>query len=147
MRNALFLKTLHRYLNLVGVRTPLIDIDRIYSSHPLPDSLRAVSDTLDALGIKNEAYIIPLNELSNLQIPALLFFEKYTPSIGIFEGVDGEGKVTMWQSGQGVVTIDKDDLTTYWNGVVLSSYTVWRIAGLVLYFPWITGIILANCSL
>lgn len=53
---------LYRYLRLLSVRVDRGTVRRLLD-HPLGDSMRGLSDALDALGVKNAAYQLPADYL------------------------------------------------------------------------------------
>lgn len=60
------------YLHKLGVRIDLLRIEEIYSHHPLPHSIRSLSDTLDELRVENMVCRLEFGQLSEIEGPFIV---------------------------------------------------------------------------
>ncbi len=62
-------RLLHRFFRKAGIRIDLLKIQKVYSRHPLPHSLRSLSDTLDALHVSNMVCRLEFGQLFEIEGP------------------------------------------------------------------------------
>ena len=63
---------LHYFLRRAGIRIDLLRLRAVYDRHPLPHSIRSLSDTLDELCIPNMICRLEFDQLSELDGPFLV---------------------------------------------------------------------------
>lgn len=71
---------LHYFLRRAGIRIDLLRLRAVYDRHPLPHSIRSLSDTLDELCIPNMICRLEFDQLSELDGPFLVV-SRAMPSI------------------------------------------------------------------
>ena len=57
---------IHNYLSLQGIRINSTRIKNLYIEHPMPHSIRSISDTLDALHIPNRVCNLEFSQLCEI---------------------------------------------------------------------------------
>lgn len=117
-------------------------ISRIFSSHPLPDSIRAISDTLDELGVSNSVCLLTLEQLMMLKgviivpnndtyKPYSIVVPRNSDSIFVFNGVN---KSRVLPTGEFLKT---------WSGYALvvneQSMTLSRVEKPFIYLIYLLG--------
>lgn len=63
---------LHLFLSRIGIRISLLRIREAYARHALPHSVRALSDTLDALRVPNMVCRLEFGQLFEIGGPFLV---------------------------------------------------------------------------
>ena len=79
---------IHKYLLQQDIRISTMRIDDLYSKHPLPHSIRSISDTLDALYIPNMVCQLNLHQLFEIEGPFIVVFGKSEYPFFIVKGID-----------------------------------------------------------
>lgn len=109
---------LYRYLRLLSVRVDRGTVRRLLA-HPLGDSLRGLSDALDALGVKNAAYQLPAEYLDQIEAPFMAVTHQEAHPFCLVEQRTKEG-FTVFAQGKRM-SINKEAFLQQWNGGVLIS--------------------------
>ena len=65
------IKILHSLLKCHGIYRDCNTISQIYTKHPLTDSIRSLSDTLDELGVQHDVYKITIDDIVDMSTPVL----------------------------------------------------------------------------
>src|ERR1700744_3958714 len=68
--------TVHRLLRMLRIRVSHDLLKRKLLSHPEPNSLLSITDTLDSLGIPNSAIRVGRDDLSQLEPPYLVHLRR-----------------------------------------------------------------------
>lgn len=109
---------LKRFLKEKGCRVDIITIQNIYGKHPLPHSIRALSDTLDALHISNMVCRISPAQLNEVPTPAIVFLRESKDLFYIFAGLNEENKLIL-KSSTHTLIICIDEFCKSWEGDIL----------------------------
>lgn len=78
---------LYRFLRLLHVLVDRGMVARLLS-HPLGNSLRGLSDALDALGVRNAAYQLPPEYFDKLEAPFIALTHRTDDPFTIMESVE-----------------------------------------------------------
>lgn len=104
---------LQQFLGMLNISVPKAVIHQFLDS-PVGNSIRGISDTLDALGVHNEVYHLPQEYLSQLTPPFLVSFPHHAQQFHVVTYMD-----------KGIVSLmgEKDISLSYflkqWGGVAL----------------------------
>lgn len=112
------IKLLRKFLNKSGYCIDMVTIQHIYQQHPLPHSIRALSDTLDTLHIPNMVCRISPAQLEQVPTPAIVFLRESKDLFYIFDGIEKGNKVVL-QSTTNTRIIDLKEFYKSWQGDVL----------------------------
>ena len=107
---------LYRYLRLLSVRVDRGTVRRLLD-HPLGDSMRGLSDALDALGVKNAAYQLPADYLDQVETPFIAVTRQDDNSFCLVEQRKGEGFVVFTEGKR--MTVNRESFLRQWTGGVL----------------------------
>lgn len=107
---------LYRYLRLLSVRVDRGTVRRLLA-HPLGDSLRGLSDALDALGVKNAAYQLPAEYLDQVEAPFIAVTREEAHPFCLVEQQTKEG-FTIFARGKRM-NISREAFLQQWTGGVL----------------------------
>ena len=115
-------QTIHDYLSLQGIRINNMRIKNLYSEHPMPHSIRSISDTLDALHVPNMVCNLEFSQLCEIEGAFMIVFGKSEYPFFIVEYIDyDKQKVYVRDYGKSVA-IDIELFKQLWTGVVLMAY-------------------------
>lgn len=109
---------LYRYLRLLSVLVDRGTVRRLLT-HPLGDSLRGLSDALDALGVKNAAYQLPAEYLDQVETPFIAVTRKEAQPFCLVERRTKDGFTIFAQDKR--ETLSREDFLKQWAGGVLIS--------------------------
>lgn len=109
-------KLIHHCIAAHGIYRDCSTISQIYHKHPMPTSIRAVSDTLDEMGVVNYVYYLNSNQLTSIVYPAIA---PTTDSFVLIKAVTN-GNVTVIEDGNKERTVSLEDFTKIWNGYILT---------------------------
>ncbi|MEG0519201.1 MAG: cysteine peptidase family C39 domain-containing protein [Bacteroidales bacterium] len=112
------IKLLKKFLEKKGCRIDIITIQNIYRKHPLPHSIRALSDTLDALHIPNIVCCISPAQLNDVPTPAIVFLRNSQNLFYLFNGINKENKIVL-QSTTNTFVINIENFCKSWSGDIL----------------------------
>lgn len=99
-----------------------LSIQKQYSSHPLSHSIRAISDTLDALKIKNNVYKFDIKRLNDLPFPFITQLWKGEYPFYIIEKVDSQTNSIIVHNCSGKTSFIEIELfLKVWSGIVLKA--------------------------
>lgn len=113
---------IHKYLLQQDIRISTMRIDDLYSKHPLPHSIRSISDTLDALYIPNMVCQLNLHQLFEIEGPFIVVFGKSEYPFFIVKGIDATKQQIQLCDNAKSIVIDIDLFAQLWTGVVLLAY-------------------------
>lgn len=99
-----------------GIYRDCSTISRMYHIHPMPNSVRSVSDTLDELGVVNYVYYLNPDQLTSIVYPAIA---PTTSSFVLITAVSN-GNVTVIGEGDKEITVSLEDFAKIWNGYILT---------------------------
>ena len=115
-------QTIYEFLSLCGIRINIMRINEIYKRHPMPHSIRAISDTLDILHIPNMVCNLKFSQLCEIEGAFMVVLGKYEYPFFIVEHIDYD-KSNVHIRGNGKTTIiDIEVFKQLWTGVVLMAY-------------------------
>lgn len=114
-------RALWLFLNQCGVRIDLITLHNTFDAHPLPHSIRSLSDTLDRLGVSNMVCRITPQQLDQIPTPSIFFLKQYRDLFYIFKGINDQGEIVL-QSPTKIRSIDMAEFCQYWDGYVLLAH-------------------------
>ena len=109
-------RLIHRCIASHGIYRDCSTISQMYHRHPMPNSIRSVSDTLDELGVVNYVYYLNSDKLTSIVYPAIA---PTTSSFVLITAVSN-GNVTVIGEGDKEITVSLEDFTKIWNGYVLT---------------------------
>lgn len=116
MRNSDTTRLIHHCIAAHGIYRDCSTISQIYHKHPMPTSIRAVSDTLDEMGVVNYVYYLNSDQLTSIVYPAIA---PTTDSFVLIKAVTN-GNVTVIEDGNKERTVSLEDFTKIWNGYILT---------------------------
>lgn len=116
MRNSDTTRLIHNCIAAHGIYRDCSTISQIYHKHPMPTSIRAVSDTLDEMGVVNYVYYLNSDQLTSIVYPAIA---PTTDSFVLIKAVTN-GNVTVIEDGNKERTVSLEDFTKIWNGYILT---------------------------
>lgn len=109
----LFLRKLHRRIDLVRIR-------EAYAGHPLPHSIRALSDTLDELHVPNMVCRLEFGQLFEIGGPFVVKVGEEEFPFFLVESLDRERQVIVLRSAAGRrIEISFDNFRILWDGTTL----------------------------
>lgn len=86
------ISAIHRFLKMNGYLISAYQIQNILARHPLRNSIRAISDTLDDMGIKHSVIQFDRNGLNTCHYPFLAYFD-YSEEYVIVSGQEDVQKI------------------------------------------------------
>lgn len=112
-------RLINRFLCESGIRVDCIRLQTACRNHPMPHSIRMVSDVLDGFNIRNIVCRIGLKQLHEVPVPSLLFLKESNDLFYIFKGLDGNGNIMLETCNRKKITLVPDYFRTIWDGIVL----------------------------
>lgn len=109
-------KLIHHCIAAHGIYFDCSTISEIYHRHPMPNSIRSVSDTLDEMGVVNYVYYLNPDQLTSIVYPAIA---PTTNSFVLIKAVTN-GNITVIEDGNKERTVSLEDFTKIWNGYILT---------------------------
>ena len=113
---------IHDFLLLLGIRINFIRIENIYREHPMPHSIRSISDTLDALQIPNMVCNLEFSQLCEIEGAFMVVLGNSEYPFFIVEHIDYDKHKVHIRGNRKSTTIDIDVFKQLWTGVVLMAY-------------------------
>lgn len=112
---------LHYFLRRAGIRIDLLRLRAVYDRHPLPHSIRSLSDTLDELCIPNMICRLEFDQLSELDGPFLVVSGNAEYPFQLVERLDPETRTVRLRTADNRL-IDEtfDRFRSAWDGSVLT---------------------------
>lgn len=114
--------TIHDFLSLLGIRINFIRIENMYCKHPMPHSIRSISDTLDALHIPNMVCNLEFSQLCEIDGAFMVVLGNSEYPFLIVEHIDYDKHEVHIRGNGKSTTIDIDVFKQLWTGVVLMAY-------------------------
>lgn len=113
---------IHSYLRNIGVRIDILRIKDVYGRHPLPHSIRALSDTLDELHVENLVCALDFDQLFEIEGAFIVVAGPDEYPFFLVEGVDREKREFALRSGSGKrFPLTFDQFRAVWDGTVLMA--------------------------
>lgn len=113
---------IHDYLHLLKIRIDVFRIGEIYARHPLPHSIRALSDTLDALRVENAVYRLEFDQLFEIEGALIIVAGKDEYPFYIVESLDRETNTVNLRAATGRrAKLPFDQFRLVWDGTVLMA--------------------------
>lgn len=119
MRLTGIITIVNRFLYRAGILIDCLRIEAVCRNHPMPHSIRMVSDALDEFRVNNIVCQIEYDQLRDLPVPSLIFLQETRSLYFIFLGLDPRGDVCLETYDGRKVTFDKESFIKIWSGVVL----------------------------
>lgn len=117
MNSGSTIKLLHSLLKCYRIYRDCNTISQIYTKHPLTDSIRSLSDTLDELGVQHDVYKITIDDIVDMSTPVLAPVSTLNSSYVIINGIhDGNVRIISHDKEKEVAF---EDFIKIWNGYVL----------------------------
>lgn len=110
---------INRFLNDTGILIDCLQLQSACRNHPMPHSIRMVSDVLDGFNIRNIVCRIGLKQLHEVPVPSLLLLKESNDLFYIFKGLDGNSNIMLETSSRKKFTLVPDNFRTIWDGIVL----------------------------
>lgn len=111
---------LHLFLRKLHMRIDLVRIREAYAGHPLPHSIRALSDTLDELHVPNMVCRLEFGQLFEIGGPFVIKVGEEEFPFFLVESLDRERKVIVLCSTAGRrIEIPFDNFRILWDGTTL----------------------------
>lgn len=112
---------LHYFLRRAGIRIDLLRLRAVYDRHPLPHSIRSLSDTLDELCIPNMICRLEFDQLFELDGPFLVVSGNAEYPFQLVERLDPETRTVHLRTADNRL-IDEtfDRFRSAWDGSVLT---------------------------
>ena len=109
-------RLIHHCIVAHGIYRDRSTISQMYHRHPMPNSIRSVSDTLDELGIENYVYYLNPDQLTSIVYPAI------APTTSSFVMITAASieNITVIGEGDKEITVPLEDFTKIWNGYILT---------------------------
>lgn len=113
---------LHRFLRRKGMRISAMRVLEVYARHPLPHSIRSLSDTLDELQVENMVCRLEFAQLFEIEGPFIVVAGKDEYPFHIVERLDhGNQKVSLCSASGSKVGMTFDQFRSVWDGTVLMA--------------------------
>ncbi len=111
---------LYRYLRMLAVRVDRGTVRRLLD-HPLGNSLRGLSDALDALGVRNAAYQLPPDYLDQVEAPFIAVTRNEKEPFCLVERKEAK-QLTVYAEGKRL-TVSREAFLQQWTGGILVGET------------------------
>ncbi len=113
-------RLLYRLFHRAGIRISLLKIEDAYSHHPLPHSLRSLSDTLDALHVPNMVCRLEFGQLFEVEGPFIAVAGNGEYPFYLVEKLNKEQQTIMLCAASGKSAIlTFEQFRAVWDGTVL----------------------------
>jgi len=106
------------YLKQSGVSFSKSRLKQLLYSHPEPDSLYAIVDSLDESGVENIVLRVNMDELQANGFPAIVHTKEKGGTFVVIDDVIEE-KLQIYKDRVGHVIETMDDFSTTWSGIAL----------------------------
>ncbi|WP_299098747.1 hypothetical protein [uncultured Alistipes sp.] len=112
---------LHYFLRRAGIRVDLLRLRAVYGRHPLPHSIRSLSDTLDELCVPNMICRLEFDQLSELDGPFLVVSGDAEYPFQLVERFDPETRTVCLRTADNRLTeVSFDRFRGAWDGSALT---------------------------
>lgn len=112
---------LHYFLRRAGIRVDLLRLRAVYDRHPLPHSIRSLSDTLDELCVPNMICRLEFDQLYELEGPFLVVSGDAEYPFQLVEYLDAETRTVRLRTADNrLVEVSFDRFRGSWDGSVLT---------------------------
>lgn len=128
---------LYLLLSRVGIRISELRIRTIYGRHPLPHSIRALSDTLDELRVPNRICRLQFNQFTALGKPAIVMAGRGEYPFFLVEKADEITQRILLRDASGQSSVlSFEEFRDMWDGTVLmvSKDEQTRVEARIAYF-------------
>lgn len=113
---------LHLFLTRIGIRCDILRIREMYSRHPLPHSLRSLSDTLDALQVSNMVCRLEFRQLFEIEGPFIVVAGNGEYPFYLVERLDKKQQTIMLRTASGKsAVLSFEQFGSVWDGTVLMA--------------------------
>lgn len=112
------IKTVEFFFQLLSIRISRQQIRKLLDN-PIGNSIRGVSDALDTLKIKNQAYKIPFEHIHNIPTPFITTLKNDKNSFCIVKNVSEEDVEILNFGKSKKIIIPINSLIKYWTGIIL----------------------------
>ena len=121
MKNPI-LYLIHSHLQKTGVRINILRIKDIYDRHPLPHSIRALSDTLDELHVENMVCTLDFDQLFEIDGPFVVVAGRDEYPFYLVEKLNKEiQEITLHTCVGKRIALTFDQFRAVWDGTVLMA--------------------------
>ena len=111
---------IYRFLRLNDTFVSHLKIAAIYESHPMPHSIRSISDTLDELSIPHMVCKISQETIMSVDEPVIIVINKQHNPFFIVSKIDKKDKTIYLSDAKGNCNvISYDDFIRIWDGIIL----------------------------
>lgn len=111
---------LHLFLRKLRMRIDLLRIREAYADHPLPHSIRSLSDTLDELHVPNMVCRLEFGQLFEIEGPFVVKAGEEEYPFFLVESLDRERQVIVLRTVAGRrLEVPFDSFRALWDGTVL----------------------------
>lgn len=114
------IKLLIRYFKDIGIRVDPFDLEKKLSDHPMPNTVRCISDVMDAYNVSNIACELSREQLLELAPPYIAMIDTQKESFCIVERVSLE-KLEVYSAISGRQSIKQDNFIGIWKGIVIAG--------------------------
>lgn len=111
------LRILYAYLDMLMVRYSRYQVKRLLDS-PLGDSMRGMSDVLDALHIGNNVYRLPKEYIQQLKAPFIVTIYSSSSPFWLIEEID-ENHVVITDNERRHLSVPYQEFIERWDGTIL----------------------------
>lgn len=110
------------FLHRLGLRLDLLRIGEIYSRHPLPHSIRSLSDTLDELQVENMVCRLEFGQLSEIEGPFIAVAGRDEYPFCLVERFDTDNQSVRLRTASGQkAELTFEQFRAVWDGTVLMA--------------------------
>lgn len=108
-----------RILRLFRLPYSQSSVTRAVGGHPRPDSLLALVEVAEGLGLEVKPYRADASALADLAAPLIVHFGDggFDGGFGVVEAVSEDG-FEVWDSARGLRLLSRDTFLEHWSGVV-----------------------------
>lgn len=113
-------RLLNRFLCQLGIRIDFLRIQEIHSRHPLPHSIRSLSDALDELQVPNMVCRLEFGQLFEIEGPFVVVAGNDEYPFYLVEKVDKKNRtVSLCSAFRESVVLTFEQFRSAWDGTVL----------------------------
>lgn len=113
-------KTLHRYFKRLGISIDSISIKDRHQRHPLPNSIRSLSDTMDDYNIPNMVCELSFDQLLEVETPFIVMLDTVKDPFCMVEKIE-KNNVTVYSPVSGISKKSVETFKKSWNGIILAG--------------------------
>lgn len=113
---------IHAYFRRLGIRINALRIEEAYASHPLPHSIRSLSDTLDELQVENSVYALTFEQLFEIEGPFIVAVGREEYPFYLVEKLDKRGGILFLRTvANRSLRLTFEQFRAVWKGVTLMA--------------------------